>query len=96
MTRSLAVPALVAACLLAACNKTQPETGAAPAQEPAAAGYKASNDSSTMAVDSTAMQADSTTMTTDTSSMPADTTAPATPEAPADTSMAMPADSTQQ
>jgi len=93
MTRSLALPALVAACLLAGCSKSQPETGAAPAQEPAAAGYKASNDSSTMAVDSTAMKTDSTTMTTDSSAMPADSAMMA---APADTTMSMPMDSTQQ
>jgi hypothetical protein len=88
MARATYLPAVIALCLLAGCNKSEPETGAAPAQDTTAAAGQMAKDSTSMTTDST--MSDSATMA-DTTHMKADSTS-----MPMDSTMQMPADSTKQ
>ena len=60
MPRTSYLPAVIAVCLLAACNKNNPDTGAAPAQDTTRAGDKMGTDTTMMANDSSHMMKDST------------------------------------
>jgi hypothetical protein len=88
MTRTLAVSAFVAACLLGACNKSEPET--TPAPEPSAAAAPAPADT-TMAAEPTA---DSTAAATPAEAAPAEPAPADSGAMPMDSTMSMPADTT--
>jgi hypothetical protein len=88
MTRTLAVSAFVAACLLGACNKSEPET--TPAPEPSAATAPAPAQDTTMAAEPTT---DSTTAAAPAEAAPAETMPADSGAMPMDSTMSMPADS---
>jgi hypothetical protein len=86
MRRTSYLPAVIAVCLLAACQKSTPDTGAAPAQDSTMAGDKMGADTTMMANDSSHMMMDST--MADSSKMMSDSSHVM------DSTMQMPADST--
>ncbi|HEX3276053.1 MAG TPA: hypothetical protein VHR43_14450 [Gemmatimonadales bacterium] len=89
MTRASYLPVALAVCLLAGCNKSSPETGAAPAQDSTMTGGQMAKDSAGAMMDSSGTMMDST--MADSSKMMSDSTS-----MPMDTTMQMPADSTKQ
>ena len=95
MRRTSYPPAVIAVCLLAACQKSTPDTGAVPAQDSTMAGAKMGTDTTMMANDSSHMMkdstmADSSKMMSDSSHMMSDSSHMM------DSTMQMPADSTNR
>ena len=89
MRRTSYLPAVIAVCLLAACNKNNPDTGAAPAQDTTMAGDKMGKDTTMMANDSSHMMNDSTMADSSKMTMPDSSSV-------MDSTMQMPADSTNR